>query len=265
MPAFSEFWDALAPHHAAIENNYFNLPSVRRIVHDVRSPVLVVGAGQGLIVEELRKRGFQCDGVDLSPEMIRYAKVRRGLTLVKADARAMPFGEETYATLIYPTGVVDFIGDEEEIKVILNEGRRIVQRSGNIFVAFYRISAASENFLSRVGLLGNHVLSQREMVEIYRLSPVQALGWVAKKAGVGHFQAAALAFRSWVLSTWQEKRVRFKVQRMFAKREVADSLIKGVPEKLPYRSEEEIRNLFMRLEIPIKQLGVLGSCFVAGL
>jgi hypothetical protein len=265
MPASSEFWDALAPHHSAIENNYFDLPSVRRIVHDIRSPVLVVGAGLGLIVEELQKRGFQCDGADLSSEMIRYAGIRRGLTLVKADARAMPFGAETYATIIYATGVVDFIRDEEEIRAILKEGRRIVNRSGNIFVAFYRISAAAENFLSRAGLLTNHVLSAREMYEIYRLQPVQVLGWVAKRAGVGYLSASVLAFRLWAFSSWQEKRVGFNMQRIFAKKEVANSLIKGVPEKLPYRNEDEIRYLFKRFEIPIKELRVLGSCFVARL
>jgi len=227
--------------------------------------VLVVGAGQGLIVEELQKRGFQCDGVDLSSEMIRYAKLRRGLTLIKADARAMPFEAETYATIIYATGVVDFIRDEEEIRAILNEGRRIAQRSGKVFVAFYRVSAATENFLSRLGLLRNHVLSQRELMEVYRLRPVQVFGWVAKRAGVGYFRAAVFSFRSWALSTWQEKRIGFNVQKIFANREVADSLIKGAPEKQPYRNEEEIRNLFKRLEIPVKQLEALGSCFVAEL
>jgi hypothetical protein len=120
--------------------------------------------------------------------------------LIKADARALPFGEETYATLIYATGVIDFISNEEEIRAILNEGRRIVQRPGNMFVAFYRISASTETFLSRVGVLRNHVLSQREMMEVYRLSPLQMLGWVAKKAEVGYFGASVLAFRSWVLS-----------------------------------------------------------------
>jgi len=111
----SDYWDALAPHHSSIENNYLDLPSLRRIVHDIHQPVLVVGAGQGLIVAELRKNGFRSDGVDLSSEMIRYAKARRGLTFVEADARAMPFGGGTYETLIYATGVVDFIGDEEQI------------------------------------------------------------------------------------------------------------------------------------------------------
>src|SRR5437016_9935651 len=84
----SDYWDALAPHHSSIENNYLDLPSLRRIVHDIRQPVLVVGAGQGLIVAELRTSGFRSDGVDLSSEMIRYAQTRRGLKFVQADAKA---------------------------------------------------------------------------------------------------------------------------------------------------------------------------------
>ena len=99
MTSASGYWDALAPHHSALENNYFDLPSLRRIVHDVHQPVLVVGAGHGLIVAELRKSGLRSDGIDLSSGMIRYAKTRRGLSLVQADARALPFGEGTYETI----------------------------------------------------------------------------------------------------------------------------------------------------------------------
>src|SRR6266436_2475661 len=143
----SDFWDALAPHHSRIENSYLDLPSLRRIVRDIHEPVLVVGAGQGLIVAELQKKGFQCDGVDLSSEMIRYAKIRRGLDLIQADARALPFGSETYQTILCATGVVDFMSDEEEIREIMNEARRIVDHSGNVFVAFYRLSTATEDLL----------------------------------------------------------------------------------------------------------------------
>src|SRR5260370_19092323 len=107
----SNFWDALAPYHSKIENSYLDLPSFRRIVHDIYPPVLVVGAGQGLIVAELQKKGVQCDGVDLSSEMIRYAKIRRGLDLVQPDASAMAFGKGSYRTLIYATGGVDFLSD----------------------------------------------------------------------------------------------------------------------------------------------------------
>ena len=262
MTRSSDYWDALAPHHSSIENNYLDLPSLRLIVHDIHQPVLVVGAGQGLIVEELRKNGFRSDGVDLSFEMIRYAKTRRGLTLVQADARAMPFGEGTYETIIYATGVVDFIGDEEQIRVIMNEGRRIINQSGNIFVAFYRISAASANFLARLGLLRNNVLSLREALEIYRLNPVQTIAWVAKKAEAGYFRAGMLSLRSWALSTMQEKTTAFKMQRILRRMGHANSLINATPERQPYRNEPEIRNLFKRLAIPMKKLEASGSCYI---
>src|SRR5947199_3615441 len=127
MSHSSDYWDALAPHHSSLENNYFDLSGLRRIIHEIHQPVLVVGAGQGLIVEELLKNGFQTDGIDLSSEMIRHAKRRRGLTLIEADAKALPFGAGIYETMIYATGVIDFMGDEEQIRVILKEAMRVIR------------------------------------------------------------------------------------------------------------------------------------------
>lgn len=260
MTCSSEFWDALAPHHSAIENSYFDLPSLRLIQCDVRPPVLVVGAGQGLIVAALQKQGLQCDGVDLSAEMIRYARLRRGLALFHADAKALPFGNGAYKTIIYATGVIDFMSDEEEIRVIVNEARRVAERSGNIFVAFYKFSAATEDFLIRLELLRNNVLRFRELLEIYRLTPVQTMAWVAKRAKAGYSGAAMLALRSCIFSSWQEKRNTFHMQRIFGEAAHADALIQAAPEVQTYRNEVEIRNLFTRLAIPIRQLGTSGSC-----
>ena len=61
----SDFWNALAPFHAEVEDSNFDLASVRRLLPEIESPVLVVGAGHGLIVAELRKHRYECDGVDL--------------------------------------------------------------------------------------------------------------------------------------------------------------------------------------------------------
>src|SRR5258708_2424671 len=135
MSYCSDFWNALAPFHAEVEDSNFDLASVRRLLPEIESPVLVVGAGHGLIVAELRKHGYECDGVDLNPEMIRQAKLRRGITLVQADAKTMPFPRATYETIIYATGVVDFTAEEDEIQAMLTEGRRVVKESGRIFVA----------------------------------------------------------------------------------------------------------------------------------
>jgi len=262
MSHSSDYWDALAPHHASLENNFFDLTGLCRIVHDIRQPVLVVGAGQGLIVEELLKNGFQTDGVDLSSEMIRYAKSRRGLTLIEADAKALPFGEGTYETIIYATGVVDFMGDEKQIGVILNEARRTIRQSGKIFVAFYKLSAASEEFLAKLGLLRNNVLSLRETLEIYRMKPFQTIAWVAKKAEVGFFRAVVLSLRAWLLSMVKEKRGGFTMQRIFRTSDHASLLINTAPERQPYRNEPEIRNLFKRLAIPMKALETASSCYI---
>jgi len=260
MTCSSDFWDALAPHHSALENSYLDLPSLRRIQQEIRPPVLVVGAGQGLIVAALQKQGVQCDGVDLSAEMIRYARLRRGLAFVLADAKALPFENGAYKTIIYATGVIDFMSDEEEIRGIMNEGRRILEHSGNIFVAFYRFSAATEDFVIRLGLLRNNVLRFRELLEIYRLTPVQTMSWVAKHSKVSYSGAVMLALRSWAFSSWQEKRNAFHMQKVFGKANHGDALIQAAPENQTYRNEVEIRNLFARLAIPIRQLGTSGSC-----
>src|ERR1043166_10290651 len=112
-----DFWNALAQFHAEVEDSNFDRASVRRLLPEIESPVLVVGAGQGLIVAELRKHGYECAGVDLSPEMIRHAQLRRGLALVQADAKALPFPAASYQTIIYATGVVDFTADRKSTRL----------------------------------------------------------------------------------------------------------------------------------------------------
>src|SRR5215471_3782431 len=130
MSYCSDFWNVLAQFHAEIEDSNFDLASVRRLLPEIETPVLVVGAGQGLIVAELRKYGYECDGVDLSSEMIRHAKLRREITLVQADAKAMPFPMASYQTIIYATGVVDFTAEDDDIQAMLTEGRRVLKESG---------------------------------------------------------------------------------------------------------------------------------------
>jgi hypothetical protein len=136
----------------------------------------------------------------------------------------------------------------------------VAESKFQIFLA--RFSAASEDFLARLGLLRNNVLSLRETLEIYRLNPVQTIAWVAKKAQAGYFRAGILSLRSWASSTMKEKTVAFNMQRIFKKMDHANSLINAAPERQPYRNEPEIRNLFKRLAIPMKKLKASDSCYI---
>lgn len=262
MSYCSDFWNVLAQFHADVEDSNFDLASVRRLLPEIASPVLVVGAGQGLIVAELRKNGFACDGVDLSSEMIRQAKLRRGITLVQADAKAMPFPTASYETIIYATGVVDFTAEEEDIQAMLTEGRRVVKESGRVFVAFYKASAVQEDFLERIGLLSDHKLAFRESLEVYLMNPIQMVGWVARRAGLGSVRATMALLRVAARSTMLERRNTLRMQRVCRKLEDPRSLINAAPEKLPYRNEREIEHLFKRLGIPIQLLSTFGSCRV---
>ena len=256
------FWDALAPHHAAIEDNYLDRKSLRCILSEIQSPVLVVGAGQGLVVGELVAKGFQCDGVDFSVEMIRHAKSRRGLDLIHADATALPMKDAHYQTIIYATGVIDFTGDEEAIGRMLSEGRRVLKVGGRIFVAFYRASPAMEYFLQRLGLLNNHVLRHRESLETYLLNPMQMIRWLGERAHKGWLGGAALMLRLAVAGTLREKVTTLKFQKIIRGMVNPQALIRAAPEILPYRNDAEIRRLFDRLAISIKELRTLATCWV---
>jgi ubiquinone/menaquinone biosynthesis C-methylase UbiE len=262
MNHYFDFWNTLAPFHADVEDSNFDLASVRRLMPEIRSPVLVVGAGQGLIVAELRNQGYQCDGIDLSAEMVQQARLRRAITLVQADAKAMPFPTASYETIIFATGVVDFTAEEDQIQAMLTEGRRVLKESGKVFVAFYKISAAQENFLAAVGLLSSGEVALRESFELYLLNPVQMVGWVAKRANLGRFRAAITLFRLSALCTMQERRTTLRMQRIFRKIRDPRTLINAAPEKHPYRNEREIENLFKRLSIPIKQFSTYSSCYI---
>lgn len=259
----TNFWDALAPHHAAIEDNFLNRASLRCFISEIRSPVLVVGAGQGLIVGELLSKGFQCDGVDFSSEMVRHAKRRRGLDLIQADASALPLGDGAYQTIIYATGVVDFCCDENAIRSMLAEGQRVVKPGGRIFVAFYRSSPVMEHFLHRLGLLNNHVLRQRACLETYLLTPAEMIKWLGERARIGWWAAAALMLRLALSGTLREKMTTLKMQRIVRGMKNPRAFIEAAPETLPYRNEAEIRRLFDRLRIPIRELRPLATCWIA--
>jgi ubiquinone/menaquinone biosynthesis C-methylase UbiE len=260
-----DFWNALAPYHWRIENSYLKPSVVRHFIREVRGPVLVVGAGQGLIVEELQEHGLACVGIDLCKEMVRQARRRRGLTLVRADATALPFASGSFETVIFATGVIDFIADDRAIASMLREARQVSSPTGKVLVAFYRISASSEAFLTRLGLLRDGTLCYRELLESYRLRPAQVLAWIAAKAGVSRPNAALLALRCWALTTLEEKRNAVSLQRVFADPEAATHLVDSAPVEQPYRDSAAIHALFKRLDCPTDWVAAFPNCRVVAL
>ncbi len=80
MSDYSDFWNALAPFAAEIEDSNFDLASVRRLLPEIKSPVLVVGAGQGLIVAEINDPRSL---ISAAPEHLPYRSERQIENLFK--------------------------------------------------------------------------------------------------------------------------------------------------------------------------------------
>ena len=179
------------------------------------------------------------------------------------DASALPLGDTTYETIIFATGVIDFNGDEEAIRKMLSEGRRVMKPGGKIFVAFYRMSPALEHFLQRLGLLSKHVLHHRECIETYLLTLAQMLRWLGQRARTGRLGAAVLMLRLAMSGTLREKTTSLKMKRILRRMKNPLAFIQAAPETQPYRNEKEIRSLFVRLSIPIRELRTLATCWIA--
>ena len=256
----SSYWDALAPHHWRIENNYLDVSSLRRIIADIRQPVLIIGAGQGLIVEELRRLGLRCDGIDLSARMLEYAKSRRSLTLVRANATSLPFVDGSYETLILATGVVDFMADLRDIETVMREASRIVSGTGKIFVAFYRFSAAQKRFLTSLGLLREDTLHMRSALTLHRYGFGAMVAWVAKMAGISTLQAVRLCIGTGLGSTKQERAAALAMRRLIAQSGDPDAFIEAAPETQPYRDKSAIARLLDSLSIRIDDWQASRSC-----
>lgn len=96
--------------------------------------VLEVGCGPGHLLVELAEAGFLVVGAELSPQMWRRAARRlagigRPGQVAAADARALPFADASFDSLVYtfPTSVVrDAAFWTEAIRVIRSGGRIVL-------------------------------------------------------------------------------------------------------------------------------------------
>jgi len=102
------------------------------------SRVLDLACGAGRHLERLRARGLEATGIDLSAALLREATGRPGVpgALVRADMRALPFGDEVFAGLVnFFTSFGYFLTAQEDAGV-LREVRRVL-RPGAPFLMDY--------------------------------------------------------------------------------------------------------------------------------
>ncbi|MHC4316638.1 MAG: class I SAM-dependent methyltransferase, partial [Planctomycetota bacterium] len=168
MADTEHYWKRWSPYWVFLEDFFLDLEIINKLTIHIENPVLIIGAGQGLLVEELQKKGFQVDGVDLEPSMITYAQKRRGLNLIQANGKNMPFSDRSYKT-------------------------SVTDNSGKVFVAFYQYHPKVEKLFRYSGLItdkGVHLF--RRMGEMTKLSCDNPIGYIKafkSEANVGYCSA----------------------------------------------------------------------------
>jgi ubiquinone/menaquinone biosynthesis C-methylase UbiE len=91
--------------------------------------ILDVGCGLGMMMEYFSAQGNDVVGIDIAPRVVQNSG-RRGLTVIEADARNIPFVDESF-DLVYSLGVIEHV---EETKHALKEQVRTC-KPGGIVVA----------------------------------------------------------------------------------------------------------------------------------
>jgi ABC-2 type transport system ATP-binding protein len=269
MADAAEFWRVWAPYWERMEDRHFGRLATERIAPGLKPPVLVVGAGQGIAVELLQKRGLETVGLDLDPEMVREARARRGLDLVLGDARALPFPRNRFGAVVLSSGVLDYQEDEGVARQILAEALRVLQPYGDLWAAFYQLPPVVARVSRRLGLLEErcyHLGRLFWLLRTVRERPLACIPAIARWSGRGQLSSGLYWTR---LGLWLPRELRQDsrlvegiLEAARARGEDVERLWSATPDSLPYRDEAAVQRLFASLGLAQTESLRLPDCLV---
>jgi SAM-dependent methyltransferase len=92
-------------------------------------PVLEVGCGEGRVTRDLRGRGYDVTGLDLSPTLIAAAKEQDpGGVYVEAAAEALPFPDGNFALVVAYNSLMDV----DDLPAAVVEAARVLAPGGRL-------------------------------------------------------------------------------------------------------------------------------------
>lgn len=102
----------------------------RSLVSDLRGDVLEIGCGTGMMFEHYRASGARVRAVDMDDAFIERAKarVRDGIELLKADAQALPFPDDSFDAAVACLVFCSI----PDARAALAEARRVLRPGGEL-------------------------------------------------------------------------------------------------------------------------------------
>ena len=123
--------------------------------------VLELGAGTGRITIPLAKAGIPIVGVDRSAPMLAYARrrwrrQRRAwpLALTRADIRALPYADASFAIVLAPYGILQSLLRDRDLTATLAEVHRVLAPGGRFGIDLVPDVPHWREYRRRVSLTG---------------------------------------------------------------------------------------------------------------
>ncbi|MBN1495402.1 MAG: class I SAM-dependent methyltransferase [Spirochaetes bacterium] len=265
-----KWWSTWAPVWEHIEDRHFGTKTAESLIGQIRPEVLVVGAGQGLIVRYLKDTGISAVGLDINPRMVRIAKEKYGLGIIEGDAGKLPFNDASYNSVIISSGVVDYGADESSIKRFIEEALRVCREGGHVFVAFYRVIEPIEKIYRRIGVIDRDSVYRMtrifEINELAEKNPLLCMKPIRRWTGKSRMRVGVewaivgltrpkefMTERKWINNVFQSA-----AEKGITRRELLDS----VPDRLPYWTRRQIEELMDRIQTGYSDIRTFDDCTV---
>jgi SAM-dependent methyltransferase len=152
MTTPSSSFDELCAYWEFFERSGLN-ENVLELSEYIRSPVLLLGSGQGVVSQALLDQGLDVTNVDISNSMIQYARSRRNVETIEANAASVSF-DRKFNTILVNTGILteENIRTSFNLDLLKNVDKHLAER-GRVLLAYLRCSFSIKVF-ERLGLLG---------------------------------------------------------------------------------------------------------------
>jgi len=265
-----DWWSAWAPYWHHLEDQHLDSRVGREMIGLLSGPVLVIGAGQGIVVQTLAEAGLEVRGVDADPEMVRLARERRGLDVLQADARDLPLDDGSFGSVVLASGVVDYTDDPRRVRQMLGEAARVLVPDGRLHVTFYSLSPTLEQAYTKMGVLRDsryHLDRLFRINRMVRVAPRHCVWPIMEWSGNG-FVRTVINWGSLGLNRPQELRDgNDRLDRVFDQAAAAgvdgDALLSCVPGDLPYRDEAAVSDLIDDAGLVLERMLSFEECRIA--